>query len=177
MFAAANAAVVAGSVTSISASLACTVATRMLGAVPPRAEAERPDEREQRAEPEQPTSQSPAGPRALPRLSGHAVDSGIERMLWIPHWQTDDLVHRMSSWNTPWADLPSLPFRSSANRYGTTSRVVGVANNRPPMTARASAAFCSSPAPPIAIGIMPTIIAAAVIRTGRIRVCPASIAA
>ena len=45
------------------------------------------------------------------------------------------------------------------------------------MTARASAAFCSSPAPPIAIGIMPTIIAAAVIRTGRIRVRPAAIAA
>ena len=45
------------------------------------------------------------------------------------------------------------------------------------MTARASAAFCSSPAPPIAIGIMPTIIAAAVISTGRMRVCPASIAA
>ena len=40
------------------------------------------------------------------------------------------------------------------------------------MTARASAAFCSSPAPPIAIGIMPTIIAAAVINTGRMRVRP-----
>ena len=45
------------------------------------------------------------------------------------------------------------------------------------MTARASTAFCSSPAPPIAIGIMPTIIAAAVISTGRMRVRPASIAA
>ena len=45
------------------------------------------------------------------------------------------------------------------------------------MTARASAAFCSSPGPPIAIGIMPTIIAAAVISTGRIRVRPAEIAA
>src|SRR6266851_2565884 len=45
------------------------------------------------------------------------------------------------------------------------------------MTARASAAFCSSPAPPIAIGIMPTIIAAAVISTGRIRVWPALSAA
>ena len=45
------------------------------------------------------------------------------------------------------------------------------------MTARASAAFCSSPAPPIAIGIMPTIIAAAVISTGRMRVWPAAIAA
>ena len=45
------------------------------------------------------------------------------------------------------------------------------------MTARARAAFCSSPGPPIAIGIMPTIIAAAVISTGRIRVRPAEIAA
>src|SRR5712675_935217 len=45
------------------------------------------------------------------------------------------------------------------------------------MTARASAAFCSSPGPPIAIGIIPTIIAAAVISTGRIRVRPAEMAA
>jgi len=62
-------------------------------------------------------------------------------------------------------------------QQGTTRSVVGVANSRPPMTARAKAAFCSSPAPPIAIGIMPTIIAAAVISTGRMRVRPASIAA
>src|SRR3979411_626761 len=45
------------------------------------------------------------------------------------------------------------------------------------MTARASAAFCASPAPPIAMGIMPTIIAAAVINTGRILVWPALMAA
>ena len=45
------------------------------------------------------------------------------------------------------------------------------------MTARASEAFCSSPAPPIAIGTIPTIIAAAVISTGRIRVWPALSAA
>jgi len=51
------------------------------------------------------------------------------------------------------------------------------AKSRPPITARARAAFCSSPAPPIAIGIIPTIIAAAVISTGRIRVRPAEIAA
>ena len=43
--------------------------------------------------------------------------------------------------------------------------------------ARASAAFCSSPGPPIAIGIIPTIMAAAVISTGRTRVWPASRAA
>ena len=47
----------------------------------------------------------------------------------------------------------------------------------PPMTALASTAFCSSPGPPIAIGIMPTIIAAAVINTGRSRVVPADKAA
>ena len=47
----------------------------------------------------------------------------------------------------------------------------------PPMTARASTAFCSSPGSPIAIGIIPTIIAAAVMSTGRIRVSPASRAA
>src|SRR5580704_3259386 len=64
-----------------------------------------------------------------------------------------------------------------ANRYGTMRRVVGVANKSPPITARASAAFCSSPGPPIAIGIMPTTIAAAVISTGRMRVWPASTAA
>src|SRR5258705_2892613 len=54
------------------------------------------------------------------------------------------------------------------NRYGTMSRVVGVPNRSPPITARANAAFCSSPGPPMAIGIMPTTMAAAVISTGRI---------
>jgi hypothetical protein len=54
---------------------------------------------------------------------------------------------------------------------------LGSRTKRPPITARARAAFCSSPGPPIAIGIMPTIIAAAVINTGRMRVCPAAIAA
>ena len=50
-------------------------------------------------------------------------------------------------------------------------------NKSPPITARASTAFCSSPAPPIAIGSMPTIIAAAVISTGLRRVLPAATAA
>ena len=46
------------------------------------------------------------------------------------------------------------------------------------MTARPSGAFCSAPSPmPSAIGIMPMIIASAVISTGRIRVAPASSAA
>ena len=46
------------------------------------------------------------------------------------------------------------------------------------MTARPSGAFCSAPSPmPSAIGIMPMIIASAVISTGRMRVAPASSAA
>src|SRR5262249_23556211 len=81
-----------------------------------------------------------------------------------------NFVHSSPLSNTPWAFLPSLRLRSVANRHGTISSVVGVANSRPPMTARASAAFCSSPAPPIAIGTIPTIMAAAVISTGRMRV-------
>src|SRR5229473_2681117 len=66
-------------------------------------------------------------------------------------------AHVTASSKTPCDGLPSLPDRSLANSQGTTSSVVGVANIRPPMTARASAAFCSSPVPPIAMGIMPTI--------------------
>ena len=62
-------------------------------------------------------------------------------------------------------------------RYGTNSSVVTVPTSTPPITARASTAFCSSPAPPSAIGTMPTIIAAAVISTGRSRVVPADSAA
>ena len=46
------------------------------------------------------------------------------------------------------------------------------------MTARPSGAFCSPPSPtPRAIGIMPMIIASAVMSTGRMRVAPASSAA
>ena len=46
------------------------------------------------------------------------------------------------------------------------------------MTARPSGAFCSPPSPrPSAIGIMPMIMASAVISTGRKRVTPASMAA
>ena len=69
--------------------------------------------------------------------------------------------------------LAVVALAQQGEKIGTTNSVVGVANSSPPITARASAAFCSSPAPPIAIGIMPTIIAAAVISTGRIRVRPA----
>src|ERR1700733_11963278 len=49
---------------------------------------------------------------------------------------------------------------------------------RPPITARPRGAFCSPPSPnPNAIGIIPMIIARAVMRTGRKRVLPASMAA
>jgi hypothetical protein len=65
-----------------------------------------------------------------------------------------------------------------AYTVGTKNRVDTVANSRPPITARPSGAFCSAPSPrPSAIGIMPMIIASAVISTGRMRVAPASSAA
>ena len=53
-----------------------------------------------------------------------------------------------------------------------------VAKIRPPITARPSGAFCSPPSPrPSAIGVMPMIMASAVISTGRKRTNPASSAA
>src|ERR1700722_14304872 len=61
---------------------------------------------------------------------------------------------------------------------GTKISVAIVAKNNPPITARPSGAFCSPPSPaPNAMGIMPMIIASAVIMTGRNRVAPASMAA
>src|SRR5579885_3458171 len=57
---------------------------------------------------------------------------------------------------------------------GTKKSVAKVAKMRPPMTARPSGAFCSPPSPrPMAMGIMPMIMANAVMRTGRIRTNPA----
>src|SRR5205814_774966 len=57
---------------------------------------------------------------------------------------------------------------------GTMNSVVTVAPNSPPITARPSGAFCSPPSPRLsAIGSMPSIMADAVIRTGRIRAYPA----
>src|SRR5229473_2283398 len=51
---------------------------------------------------------------------------------------------------------------------GTKMSVAIVAQKRPPMTARPSGAFCSPPSPePRAMGIIPMIIASAVISTGR----------
>ena len=60
-----------------------------------------------------------------------------------------------------------------SNRYmvGTKTRVANVAKQSPPITARASGAFCSPPSPtPRAIGTIPKIIAPAVISTARRRV-------
>ena len=54
---------------------------------------------------------------------------------------------------------------------GTKISVAKVANSSPPITALPSGAFCSPPSPmPSAIGTMPTIMAPAVMRTGRSRV-------
>ena len=65
-----------------------------------------------------------------------------------------------------------------AKTAGTKTSVATVAKSRPPMTARPSGAFCSPPSPsPSAMGIMPMIMARAVMMTGRKRVAPASTAA
>ena len=64
------------------------------------------------------------------------------------------------------------------NTVGTKNSVATVAKIRPPMTARPNGAFCSPPSPnPNAIGIMPMIMAKAVMSTGRSRVNPACSAA
>src|ERR1700677_1265600 len=64
------------------------------------------------------------------------------------------------------------------NTVGTKNNVAAVAKIRPPITARPSGAFCSPPSPrPSAIGIIPMIMAKAVIMTGRKRGVPASIEA
>ena len=69
------------------------------------------------------------------------------------------------------SQAPSSARRNSRYIVGTKISVAKVANSSPPMTARASGAFCSPPSPtPKAIGIMPRIIAPAVISTGRSRV-------
>lgn len=61
-----------------------------------------------------------------------------------------------------------------ANRVGTNKSVAQVANSNPPITARPSGMFCPGSS---AMGIMPMIIAVAVISTGRKRALPASSAA
>src|SRR5882757_5359336 len=73
--------------------------------------------------------------------------------------------------------IPRLPWMRLYIR-GTKNNVANVAIARPPMTARASGAFCSPPSPnPRAMGSMPTIIAKAVMMMGRRRVEPAETAA
>src|SRR5580704_1579334 len=145
--------------------------------VTPTAITHRAEQNEQRAKPQQATSGAARGPvlnfalRLANRL-GFAGSEKLDRSSVVLN-----VHHSNPSANTPCATLPSAPLRSVANKYGTSSSVVGVANRRPPTTARAKAAFCSPPGSPIAIGSMPTIIAVAVISTGRIRVTPASTAA
>src|SRR5262249_37470738 len=64
--------------------------------------------------------------------------------------------------------------RTNVYTNGTENKGANVASIRPPIPARPSGAFCSAPSPiPSDIGIMPTIIASAVIITGRSRVIPA----
>src|SRR3984957_17145290 len=66
----------------------------------------------------------------------------------------------------------------AANSVGAKTSVAAGGNNRPPITARPSGAFCSPPSPrPRDIGNIPMTIANAVMSTGRKRVKPASYAA
>ncbi len=67
---------------------------------------------------------------------------------------------------------------TSVKTVGTKNSVATVAKISPPMTARPRGAFCSPLSPrPRAMGIMPMIMAVAVMMTGRRRVNPASSAA
>ena len=114
------------------------------------------------------------------RLRGHLHGLVIDRVFVHRDAvvrERGELVHTGSSANAPCAGCRHCPCAAARKGRVPTKRVVGVANSSPPITARASAAFCSSPGPPIAIGIMPTIIAVAVISTGRMRVRPEAIAA
>src|SRR5579859_3927724 len=82
------------------------------------------------------------------------------------------LCHAASCW------VLALRRWIKVNIKGTKNSVAKVATVRPPMTARASGAFCSPPSPmPSAIGSMPMIIAHAVMIMGRSRVKPAVTAA
>src|SRR4029453_18186196 len=66
---------------------------------------------------------------------------------------------------------------TSAYTDGSTISVARVAAARPPITARPRGAVASAPSPKAsAMGIMPAIIAALVINTGRMRDCAASMA-
>src|ERR1700722_14402882 len=109
--------------------------------VPPTAITHRTDQNKQRAKPQQATSGAAraAGRRAvldfalrLANRLGFAGSGTLDRSSPLVN-----VHHSNPSANTPCATLPSAPLRSVANKYGTSSSVVGVANRRPPTTARA----------------------------------------
>ena len=84
----------------------------MLPIVAPGAESQRADEHEEHPEPKQPAARS--APRNLAvrgRLGRLAIDCGLGLPI-----KGLNIVHSVSPSNTPWAGLPSLRFRSIANR-------------------------------------------------------------
>src|SRR6266702_1437366 len=91
--------------------------------------------------------------------------SGTELLFLVDSGYFGLLCHRASC--EVWSFLPWI----NVNIKGTKKSVAKVATLRPPITARASGAFCSPPSPiPNAIGIMPMIMAKAVMMMGRRRV-------
>src|SRR6516165_7263838 len=164
MFAASKPSVVAGNVNCSLPSCCVTFSTHgrdevrlldgdvydltVLLVMPPHANPDCSDKQHEHAEPKQPASRtaSPRGPawRGFRVIAiGRRERRPRRRLLQCRRLLA--VVHSGTSSKTPWACLPSLPMRSIAKRYGTRRSVVGVANRRPPITARASAAFCSSP--------------------------------
>src|SRR5271163_14370 len=95
--------------------------------MPPHAQRERAREQQEHAEAKQPAAGSapPRGP-VWPRFAGIGIRRWKLRRRRRPFqlWLLSEVVHSGTSSKTPWAGLPSLPLRSIANRYGTTSRVV-----------------------------------------------------
>src|ERR1700733_11810336 len=104
------------------------------------------EQNEERAKPQQATSGAARAAGRGPVLNfalrlasrlGFAGSEKLDRSSVVLN-----VHHSNPSANTPCATLPSAPRRSVANKYGTSNSVVGVANRRPPTTARAKAAFC-----------------------------------
>src|SRR5262249_29477283 len=151
----------------------------VLRIMPPHPKSERTRNEEEDAEPEQPASGTASPPGLALRFGRIAIGCWKQRprRRSLQRRRHIRVVHSAPSAITWWAAARSFPLRARANKCGRRRGAAGAAKKRPPMTARASAAFCSSPGPPIAIGIIPTIIAVAVISTGRMRVCPAETAA
>ncbi len=84
----------------------------------PYAERERPREKHNCAEPQQPAS-GPARSRRPTRRFGSVATGWRQRRLGWRHFEQQrlfEVVHSGTSSKTPWAGLPSLPLRSIANR-------------------------------------------------------------